>query len=176
MVDTASASRHDWKPEAAALIAFVALCLIAGWLGTIATTPNIPTWYAALKKPSFNPPNGVFPVVWTILYLLMAFAAWIVWRERHEGTLPAEAAARQSNSALLPFFVQLVLNVAWSFSFFGAHSPLLGLIVITLLAGTIVWTMAAFWYVAANAALLLIPYLAWVVFATALNAAILVLN
>ena len=151
-----------------ALVAFVALALLAGWIGSLATTPNIPTWYAGLVKPSFNPPNTIFPVVWTILYIVMAVAAWLVWRTS------ADKASRRT--ALIAWFVQLALNVAWSFAFFGAHSPLAGLIVIVALLIAIVVTILAFRRIDGLAALLLVPYLAWVAFATVLNAAILSLN
>lgn len=150
----------------AALAAFVIVCLAAGWIGSLATTPNIPTWYAGLNKPWFNPPNSIFPVVWTILYVLMAVAAWLVWREETPARWPALAA----------FAVQLALNIAWSFAFFGAQSPLLGLVVIVALIAAIVWTMIAFSSVSGLAAGLLVPYLAWVAFATVLNAAIYALN
>lgn len=149
-----------------ALAALVVLCLAAGWLGSIATTRNIPTWYAGLNKPSFNPPNGIFPVVWTVLYVLMAVAAWLIWRED----------TSDRGSALAPFLVQLALNVGWSFAFFGARNPLLGLVVIGLLLVAIVWTILAFWPISSLAALLLVPYLAWVAFASVLNAAIYKLN
>lgn len=149
-----------------ALIFFVVLCLAAGWLGSMATTPNIPTWYAGLNKPSFNPPSSVFPIVWTILYVAMGVAAWLVWRED----------APDRWATLAPFFIQLALNVGWSYAFFGTQNPLLGLVVIGLLLLTIAWTMAAFWPVNGLAVLLLAPYLAWVAFAAVLNAAIYRLN
>ncbi len=149
-----------------ALAAFVLVCLAAGWIGSIATTPAIPTWYAGLTKPPFNPPNAVFPIVWTILYVLMGVAAWRVWRTG----LP------EGRTALLPFFIQLALNVLWSFAFFGAESPAFGLLVIALLWIAIAWTIAAFRPVDGPAALLLVPYLAWVSFAAVLNAAIWALN
>ena len=148
-----------------ALAAFVLVCLAAGWIGSIATTPAIPTWYAGLTKPSFNPPNAVFPIVWTVLYVLMGVAAWRVWRT---GTV--------GRGALVPFFIQLALNVLWSFAFFGAESPVLGLIVIALLWVAIIWTILALRPVDGPAALLLVPYVAWVSFAAVLNAAIWALN
>jgi translocator protein len=151
----------------AVLAVFVAVALLAGWIGSLATTPSIPTWYAGLAKPSFNPPNAVFPVVWTILYVLMGVSAWLVWRA------PAEGRRR---AALAAWFVQLVLNVLWSFAFFGARSPLAGLIVIVVLLAAIVVTILAFRRVSVTSALLLAPYLAWVAFATVLNASILSLN
>jgi benzodiazapine receptor len=152
----------------AVLAVFVAITLIAGWIGSLATAPNIPTWYAGLAKPSFNPPNAVFPVVWTILYVIMAVAAWLVWRA------PADESRRRI--ALAAWFVQLALNVSWSFAFFGARSPLAGLIVIVVLLAAIVVTILAFRRVSGTAALLLVPYLAWVALATLLNASILSLN
>lgn len=149
-----------------ALAVLIVVCLAAGWLGSLATTPNIPTWYAGLNKPAFNPPNSIFPIAWTILYVLMAVAAWLVWREETPARWPALAA----------FAVQLALNIGWSFAFFGAQSPLLGLVVIVALLAAIVWTIFAFWPVSGLAAALLLPYLAWVAFATVLNTAIYALN
>ena len=146
----------------------MAVALAAGWLGSLATAPNIPTWYAGLAKPAFNPPNAVFPVVWTILYILMAVAAWLVWRA------PGDAGDRRR--ALVAYAAQLVLNVAWSFAFFGARSPLAGLAVIVPLSLAILWTMIGFHRISPPAAWLLAPYLAWVLFATVLNGAIFVLN
>ncbi len=162
------ADRPRGVVDVAALVAFVAVALLAGWLGSMATTPNIPTWYAGLDKPSFNPPNAIFPVVWTVLYILMAVAAWMVWR--------TPAAPPRRRAALVLYAIQLVLNVAWSFAFFGAQSPLAGLVVIGLLLGAIVATILAFRAVNRIAAWLLLPYLAWVAFAMVLNAAIFSLN
>lgn len=153
-------------PQWIGLLVSLAVCLTAGWIGSLVTTPNIPTWYAGLKKPPFNPPNGTFPVVWTILYVLMAVAAWLVWREETPDRM----------ITLLPFAIQIALNIAWSFAFFGARSPLLGLVVITLLLAAILWTMVWFWPVSQIATLLFLPYLAWVAFAVLLNSAIYRLN
>jgi tryptophan-rich sensory protein len=149
-----------------ALAGFILLCVAAGWLGSIATTPAIPTWYAGLEKPPFNPPNSVFPIVWTTLYVLMGIAAWRVWR----------AGLPDTGWALRPFFLQLALNVAWSFAFFGAESPALGFLVISLLWLAIVWCIVVFRQVDRWAAILLLPYLAWVSFAAVLNGAIWALN
>lgn len=154
--------------NAVALVVFTAMALLAGWIGSLATMPNIPTWYAGLAKPSFNPPNAIFPVVWTVLYVVMAVAAWLVWR--------APADPKHRRVALAAWVGQLVPNVLWSFAFFGARSPLAGLIVIVALLAAIVTTILAFRRVSGTAALLLVPYLAWVIFATVLNASILSLN
>jgi tryptophan-rich sensory protein len=146
----------------------VVICFAAAALGSLATLPNIPTWYAGLEKPFFTPPNAVFGPVWTILYGLMAIAGWLAWR--------ADAIEVDRKAALTAFGVQLVLNVAWSLAFFGMHNTLAGLGVIVLLLAAILWTIAAFRLVSKLAAALMLPYLAWVGFATALNAGIYVLN
>jgi tryptophan-rich sensory protein len=154
--------------QVVALALFLAVCFIAAWLGSIATLPSIPTWYAGLAKPSFTPSNQAFPIVWGILYTLMAIAAWLVWR--------ADRPVEERWAALTPFAIQLVLNVLWSWAFFGVQSPLLGLIVIVLLLLAILWTILTFRDLSGLAALLLVPYLAWVAFAAFLNFAIYRLN
>ena len=146
------------------LLGFITLCLAAGALGAAVTAPAIPTWYAALAKPSFNPPNWIFAPVWTTLYVLMAIAAWLVWRRGNART------------PLVLFALQLVLNSAWSLLFFGLHRVDLALIDIALLLAAIVATALSFRPRSAVAALLLVPYLAWVSFATVLNFAIWRLN
>jgi len=146
------------------LVAFVVLCFGVAALGGMATRPAIPEWYAALRKPSWTPPNWVFGPVWTILYALMAVAGWRVWRGGH------------ARPAALLFLLQLALNGAWSWLFFGLRRPDLGLLGITLLWLAIATTMVAFWRVSWKACVLLVPYLAWVSFASALNLAIWKMN
>jgi tryptophan-rich sensory protein len=163
MTNTAMLRPNQRRRDLAGLGAFLVLSALAGGLGSVATTPNIPAWYEGLAKPWFNPPNAVFPVVWTILYVLIALSGWLAWRG---------GAARR----LAPFFVQIALNVVWSFAFFAAHSPAAGLVVIAGLWLSIVWTVMAFWPVSRAASWLLVPYLAWVTFAGMLNAAIFWLN
>ena len=136
--------------------------------GSLVTTPNIPAWYATLAKPGFTPPNWLFAPVWTTLYILMAYAVWRIL------SLPKERPGRAA--AVTAFFVQLALNSLWSFAFFGARSPLAGLVVIAALIVAIPATIRAFWPLDRFAALLLAPYLAWVAYATALNGAIWHLN
>jgi translocator protein len=136
-------------------------CLGAGVIGSFFTTPAIPTWYAALQKPAFNPPNWLFAPVWTALYLLMGIAVFLVWRQGLHNTL--------AKIALGFFGGQLFLNVCWSLLFFGLRSPLLGLAEICLLWVMIVLTLRAFLKVSLPAGLLLLPYLAWVSFAAFLN-------
>lgn len=136
-------------------------------LGSIATTPNL-DWYATLAKPWFTPPNWAFPVVWPILFALMAVALWRVVR--------ISGGWMAGNLALIPFAVQLALNVGWSFAFFDNQDPAGGLVVILLLLLAIVWTMITFWRKDRLAGLLLAPYLVWVVYASLLNAALWRLN
>jgi tryptophan-rich sensory protein len=146
----------------------IVVCELAGVLGALATTPAIPTWYATLAKPAWTPPGWLFGPVWTTLYAIMGVAAARVWiYQRHT------ASGRRS---LALFAVHLVLNAAWSFLFFGLRSPALGLADIVVLLATIVALVAWWWRLDRVAALLLAPYLAWVSFATALNAAIWRLN
>ncbi len=147
--------------QAAALLGFVVLCLAAGGLGAVATTPEIAGWYQTLAKPTWNPPAAVFGPVWTTLYICMAVAAWLVWRR---------------GGPLVHFFVQLALNVAWSWIFFGLHQPAWALAEIVVLWVMIAVTTAVFFRYSKVAAGLLAPYLAWVTFATVLNAAIAWLN
>lgn len=137
-------------------------------LGSLATLPNIPTWYEGLVKPGFTPPNWLFGPVWTLLYAMMAYALWRIL------SFPAGQAGR--NSAVTAFFVQLALNGLWSWAFFGAHSPFAGLVVILALVVAILATIRAFWRLDRAAAYLLVPYLAWVCYATALTAAVWRLN
>jgi translocator protein len=135
--------------------------------GRLATYPNLVPWYAGLAKPSFTPPGWVFGPVWTALYLLMAFAVWRILR------LPVTCARRW---ALTLFWAQLALNAAWSWMFFAAGSPLLGLLDIIPQLLVIVATFVAFYRLDAVAAFCLMPLITWVTFATALNFAIWTLN
>lgn len=136
-------------------------------VGQIATYPNIGGWYAHLTKPPFSPPNWVFAPTWTALYALMAFALWRVL------TAPVSADRRR---ALTLFFVQLALNAAWSWMFFAAQSPLLGLINVVPQWLIIIATIFAFRKVDYRAAWCLIPLAAWVGFAAVLNGFVWALN
>jgi tryptophan-rich sensory protein len=131
---------------------------------SLVTQPNIPTWYAGLQKPGFTPPNWAFPVAWTLLYAMMAYALWRIL------SLPKDRPGR--SAAITLFFVQLALNGLWSFAFFGGQSPLAGLIVIAALIAAIVATIRAFRKLDRTAAFLLVPYLAWVAYAALLNGTI----
>ncbi|MHB2168375.1 TspO/MBR family protein [Alsobacter sp. R-9] len=136
------------------------LSVAASAIGGMVTRPHIPTWYAGLAKPWFNPPNWLFAPVWTILFAMMALAFWRVLQ-----TPPSPA----RRAAIVAYLVQLALNVGWSASFFGLQSPGLGLGVIIPFAVMIAVTIALFARLDRPAAWLLAPYLAWVSFATVLN-------
>lgn len=149
------------------LLASVAICFAAAGLGSQLTVASLEPWYAELKKPAFNPPDRVFGPVWSLLYLLMAISAWLVWRERDR------AAVR---GALSLFGIQLVLNVAWSGCFFYLQRPGLALGEIVLLWLAILATIVSFFRVARAAGALLVPYWLWVSFASVLNFALWRLN
>ena len=150
------------------LVVSIVVCQCAGLIGSVFTAPAIPTWYAALEKPPFTPPSWLFAPAWVTLYLLIGIAAFLVWkRGLHE---------RETRIALIIFLVQLILNSLWSVAFFGMKSPLFGLIVIIVLWLAILLTILWFFRISKAAGILLIPYILWVSFATALNIAILTLN
>lgn len=156
-------------PAWLAIILAIVPVAAASLIGSAATVPQIPGWYAGLAKPPFNPPNWLFAPVWTVLFALMGLAAFRVLR-RTSGTIGR-------GRALLAYHVQLALNLAWSCVFFGLNSPASGLIVIALLIAAIIWTIRRFAALPDRfAAWLLAPYLAWVAFAAVLNLAIWWLN
>jgi tryptophan-rich sensory protein len=146
----------------------VAICEIAGAIGSLFTAPAIQTWYAGLKKPVLAPPNWVFAPVWITLYLLMGISLFIVWN--------AGLGKTTVRKSIAIFSIQLVLNVLWSYLFFGLRSPLLGLAGIMAMWFMIVLTVVSFSRISKTAALVLIPYLIWVSFASYLNYSILTLN
>lgn len=140
---------------------------VAGGVGSVFTFSEIPTWYAALTKPAWNPPNWLFGPVWTILYLLMGISLYRYWQR----------APKVNVGAGISLMVgQLILNALWSIVFFGLHQPITAVYVIIALWLAIVWTMVEFSRVDKTAAWLLAPYLAWVTFASALNYAVALLN
>ena len=165
---THASATSSWSRDLGfGFLAIVAVA-VTSVVGQFATYPNLAPWYAGLVKPSFNPPNWVFGPVWTTLYLLMAFAVWRILR------LPAASATRRW--ALSLFFTQLALNVAWSWMFFAARNPLLGLINIVPQILVIIATIVAFYRIDRKAGWCLMPLAAWVCFATVLNFAIWKLN
>ncbi|QOG02799.1 TspO/MBR family protein [Flavobacterium sp. MDT1-60] len=145
------------------------VCLAVGYSASTVTRPSVETWYPALIKPIFNPPNWIFMPMWTLLYILMAVATGLVWdkiKEQNEAV----------KKALFFFIIQLTLNAIWSYLFFGLKNPLLALIEIALLWLMIYETYLKFTKINKTAGYLLIPYLAWVAFAAVLNASIWWLN
>ncbi len=148
------------------LLGAVALCQAAGAIGSLATFPNLDSWYRTLIKPGFTPPDAVFGPVWTTLYLLMGIALFRVWNRREQAD---PALYRRGQAA---FFIQLALNALWSILFFGLHSPALGLLDIVALWLGIAASIRYFAAIDKPAAWMLAPYLAWVSYATALNFAL----
>lgn len=154
------------------LLLFILICQGAGIIGSFFTFDAIPTWYATLMRPSFSPPNWVFGPVWTTLYTLMGVAAFLVWKQL--GLSPVVAKARSRGLSI--FWIHLFFNALWSVFFFGFHSPLLALVDIVLLWILLLITIQYFFRVSRGAGTLLLPYLAWVSFASVLNMAIVLLN
>ncbi len=138
----------------------IALALAAGGIGGFATASSVATWYTGLEKPAFNPPNGVFAPVWTLLYILMALAAWRVWRR---------VGFSAGRATLTLYGAQLILNLAWSLIFFGLRQPGFALVEVVVLLAAVAATTLAFWRIDRPAGAMMIPYLAWVSFASLLN-------
>ena len=148
------------------LLYYIGLCVGVGIVASFFTQSSVDTWFLSLEKPWFNPPSWIFAPVWTILYILMGISAYMVnGKNTHVST-----------KALKWFYVQLVLNFLWSFSFFYLRNPVLGLANILLLLVSIIVMVSKFNQVSRLAALLQIPYIGWVVFASVLNYSIYSLN
>ncbi len=151
------------------LVVSCAVPMLVGITGSLFTTADsLGNWYANLHKPPFNPPDWIFGPVWTTLYIMMGISVFLIWRKGIDDKVV--------RIALACFIVQLFLNAIWTPLFFGLRSPLLGLIDIVLLLNAVIVTIFAFSKISRPAALLLIPYLAWVSFATVLNAALYLMN
>ena len=150
------------------LIVSIIIPQAVGLLGSIATTSSVRDWYPTLNKPAFNPPSWLFAPVWTLLFLLMGIALYLIWKKGIETPGVKEV--------LIFFGAQLVLNILWSIFFFGLRSPLLGLIDIIPLVVLIYLTFIKFKQIDPTAGYLLLPYLAWTSFATILNLSLLILN
>jgi len=146
----------------------VLVCLAIGFLSSIATQSSVNDWYTTLNKPSFTPPNYLFAPVWTALYIMMGVAAGIVWSKGYHHIWV--------KTALYHFVFQLLLNALWSIVFFGLKNPLAGMVVILALLTMIILTIKWFKVISKPAALLMIPYVLWVAFASALNYKIWELN
>ena len=154
--------------SAGRLLGCLLLCLGVGFIESVYTRPEIPTWYAGLVKPFWTPPPIAFPIVWTLLYILMAVALWRLW---DRGT-----PSRARRHAIVLFLVQLALNAIWSPVFFGWHGIRTALAIIALLFVSIVATIAVSARVDRIVAGLLLPYALWVAYAATINAGVVVLN
>jgi translocator protein len=173
------------------LIISILICEFSGIIGSFFTTPAIKSWYYFLNKPSFSPPNWLFAPVWTILFLLMGVSLYLVWSKDFAIKISASVfqkkawnkiseklfsgSWREENAALI-FIIQLVLNILWSFVFFGLKSPGFAFVEILMLWFAILYTIVNFYRISKPAAYLLIPYILWVSFATFLNFSIWQLN
>jgi tryptophan-rich sensory protein len=157
------------RRDAAMLVSSIVLCELVGALGSVFSIAAIPKWYAGLAKPQFlTPPSWVFGPVWTALYLMMGVSLYLLWRNG-----PRAKGARAATEA---FGAQLMLNLLWSFLFFGLRSPLLGLAGIVLLWAAILATIVRSYRVSRAAAAIMVPYLLWVTFAALLNFYVFILN
>ena len=169
MRSNGSAARSNRSRRFFSLVAWVLIVFAMAAFGA-QFSPG--AWYTGLAKPAWTPPSVVFGPVWTMLYLMMAVAAWLVWGARRSSPIKAALAF----PAIGVFMIQLVLNALWSWLFFGLQRPDLALVDIILMLATIIVTLLLFRRVHRAAGLLLVPYLAWVTFATALNWKILSMN
>ena len=155
-------------PKFLKLVLSIVICEAAGGVGAIFTSPKIAGWYQTLKKPWFTPPSWLFGPAWATLFLLMGIALYLVWSKGLE--------FKAIRPAIIIFIAQFALNILWSALFFGLKQPLAGLIEIAVLWVAILLTIVYFWAVSRPTGILLLPYILWVSFATALNAAIVFLN
>lgn len=156
------------KSDILKLIVSLIICQLAGFVGSLFTTPSIQTWYASLEKPSFTPPNWVFSPVWISLYVVMGISLFLVWQKsfHYPGV----------SNAMFWFGIQLFLNMLWSALFFGLKSPFFAFIGIIFLWVAIFLTLVKSFKVSRLASVLLVPYICWVSFAAVLNFSIWNLN
>ena len=149
------------------LILAIIICQLAGIVGSIFTSPNITTWYASIVKPAFNPPNWIFAPVWTTLFLLMGISLYLIIKEKQTPKIRLAEGV---------FAIQLILNIIWSVLFFGLNNIGAAFAEIIILWIAIAATIYYFYKISKPAAYLLVPYIAWVSFATILNYSIFMLN
>ncbi len=147
------------------LIFSISICLAAGLIGSFFTADAISNWYATVNKPDFNPPNWIFGPVWTTLYILMGISLYRIWV-----SVPLKKhISPNKKKAIVVFGIQLILNTIWSIIFFGLENPGIALLEIYILLAAIVYTKYLFCKIDKLAGYLLIPYIAWVTFASILN-------
>ncbi|MDD4135666.1 MAG: tryptophan-rich sensory protein [Candidatus Shapirobacteria bacterium] len=154
-------SKNNTKFNLSKFIFCILITEGAGIVGSIATSSSVKTWYLTLNKPSFQPPSWIFAPVWTSLFLLMGISLYLVWNKKND---------------IRWFWIQLFLNIVWSYLFFGLKNPTLAVFEIILLWFAILINIIVFWRYNKKASILLIPYLAWVSFASYLNFSIARLN
>ena len=172
MTKAAAIPEKPALPPLSRLAAAILPVALTTAIGTLSTGSNIEGWYRAINKPSFNPPDWVFPVAWTILYTMIAISLW-----RLLGAMPATGPARQGwRLAVCAFLAQLALNAAWTPVFFAAHQLGFGLVVALAMLAMVLWSIRLSWRFDRVAALLLVPYAAWVAFASLLNGVIWQMN
>jgi translocator protein len=162
------ASPYNPRTQVLGIIVSILVIIVVSALGNLATSESVRTWYPELEKPPLTPPGWIFGPVWTLLYLLIAVAAWLTWRSENWGP--------PMRTTMGIYGAHLLLNAGWSLVFFGLQSPLGGIIVILALIAGIILTMVRFSKHDKIAPWLLVPYLAWVTFATYLNLGIWALN
>ena len=161
------ATRLKRRQDLLGLVVFIALCLFVSGIGGAITATSVGTWYQALQKPPFNPPDWVFAPVWTTLYLLMAIAGWRVWRQ---------VQPKVYGLAIMVFAAQLGLNLLWSFLFFGLQRIDLAMFEVVILLVFIIANTLLFWRIDRLAGALFVPDVLWVAFAIALNSSLWILN
>lgn len=168
-MSSAQSGGQRFARNALALVTSLAACFMAAGVGSLAVSQTLGTWYAELRKPAWNPPNWIFGPVWSSLYTAMAIAAWLVWKNR--GKKPHAA-----RLALSWLGIQLALNTLWSYLFFAWRQPGWAFLEVLALWIAIVITTLTSWRVSRAAAVLLVPYVLWVTFASSLNGVIWWLN
>ena len=149
------------------LVIFLVLCLLVGGIGGSITASSVDTWYKTLQKPVFNPPDWLFAPVWTTLYVMMAVAGWRVWKR---------VGLSAGRRAFLVYALQLFLNLAWSYLFFGLQRIDLALIEIIVLLTVVIINTLMFWRIDRLAGMLYVPYVLWIFYAKLLNFSLLMLN
>ena len=166
----------SYKRDGLRLAISIVIPLIAGAVGAFFTSESVATWFQTIEKPSFSPPNWLFGPVWTTLYVLMGISLFLVWRATSNVTNFSENIRSKKLLAFVAFGTQLILNVLWSFLFFGLRSPQLAFVEIIILWISIAATIVIFSKISKLSALLLLPYGVWVTYASFLNLQIWLLN
>ena len=147
------------------LLFFLAFSFGASAWGGFVTSIYKEPWYSTLIKPEFNPPDLIFPTIWIILYVSMAFAVWLIWIN-----------PKKSEKIIYIYFVHLLVNASWSVVFFALHQIFLALVVVVIIVLLVLWLIKLYYPINKISAFLMVPYLAWLLFAFVLNLNILLLN